>query len=329
MCYRFLTLPANFDSDAQFRVSKSFLAIFSVALLTAGLSLTGLLCFAVRNPLFCADYVFLPALSSCALGILTVFYSFLVNSRYTWNTAAYLTTVAAALSTIIYGGLLLWTHRRLSDAKSRNEPAQIPLQHGLRGTSLSSQLPAYQDPTYYSNYIVNMYPASQAPMDHPAGLTLPHDPPAGPPPEALTEEELTRQQMLMLLLKPTDRVPSPNLTADSFNRIDWESRDDAITSPLPHRSGIQPPPVNGYYAPQPQQHSPVPAYTPQYTPHNADAPQLPCQVTESELRPWDGVWRGGEVPQGERLHPAFRDARTIGRSVDRDERRRQIESGYS
>lgn len=301
----FLILPSNFDND-QYRANKSFLAIFSVALLTAGFSLTGFLCFAVRNWLFRADAVLLPALSSCALGLLTVFYCFLINNRYAWNTAALLTTIAASISTIVYAGLLIWTQRRLSAVKA-TAPASIP----LRRTSFSSNIPLYQDPTYYSNYLANMYPAST------------NGGPTGPPAEALTEEELQRQQMLMLLLnRPLERAPSLNQTADSFNRIEWETREEGLGSPLNQR-GERAPPYNGYYAPQPQ-HPPAPAYTPQYTPQGI-AP--PMRIGEQELRPWDGVWRGGEVPSQERLHPAFRDARTIGRSPSREARRRQIENG--
>ena len=75
----FLMLPITFDSQAQLRMSKAALGIFAVALLTAGFSFTALLCFAVRNPLFQADAVFLPSLTACAIGLLTIFYLSLIH----------------------------------------------------------------------------------------------------------------------------------------------------------------------------------------------------------------------------------------------------------
>ena len=150
----FLILPSQFDPTVPLRVSRNFLAIFSVALLTAGFSLTGLLCFAVQNHLFRADTVFLPALSSCALGLLTVFYSFLVSSRYTWNTAALLTTIAAAVSTVVYGALLLWTHR-LVGSMQNPQAVHIPLRQ-----SAYTSPGVYQDPAFYNNYLANMHPTA-------------------------------------------------------------------------------------------------------------------------------------------------------------------------
>ncbi|TKA74592.1 hypothetical protein B0A49_03659 [Cryomyces minteri] len=128
----YLTLPATFDNDPKLRVGKSVLSIFAVALLTAGYSFTALLCFACRSWLFQLEAIFLPALASCTLGLLTILYSFLVSSRYVWNVAAVLATIISSLSAVIYGILLLYTHRKIS------------LERG-----------------YYSNYVANMYPLSR------------------------------------------------------------------------------------------------------------------------------------------------------------------------
>lgn len=292
----YLMLPATFDTDPLLRVSKSVLGIFAVALLTAGFSFTGLLSFAVRNPLFQADAIFLPSLMSCALGLLTIFYDFLISSRYVWNTPALLLTIAASVSIIVYGALLIYTHRKISAAKSHAIPG---ISMPMRPTSMSSAGGAWQNSSYYENYNRNMYPTSS------------HEPqPMGYDPNSITEEEMQRQQMLMLLLQK-EQAPTPDPSQSTF-RIDWQGQepDDA--------------PPHGYYAPQPQTAYPQSAYPPTaYPPQSGVSRQW-----TAELRPWDGVWRGPSAPSVRGRVPSAIDQwqRASSREM-RDERRREIEMG--
>lgn len=294
-------LPATFDNDPLLRVGKSVIGIFAVALLTAGFSLTALLCFAQRNPMFQADAIFMPSLSSSVLGLLTVFYDFLISSRFSWNTPALLVTVAGALSTVVYGGLLLWTYRKISDIKSQS--AVQPLH--VRAASIASDNVPYQAPSYYENYVRNMYPASA----HQTAQTQAF---GGYDPNSITEEEMQRQQMLMLLLQK-DQQPSPDPSSDTF-RLDWQVGQEQET------------PIQGYYAPRAGNDSAYPntaypspsAFSP---PAASPRPGIVRQLTQEGLRPWDGIWRGVAA----RRQPDPADW-TLSHD-ERELRRRQIEMG--
>lgn len=283
-------LPATYEKDDQLRVSTEVVTVFAIALLAAGFSFTGLLCFAVRSPQFQTDSIFLPALVSCVTGLLTVFYNFLVYSRYKWNTAALLITVAAAVSSIVYASLLVWTQRKKGSSRRssvRNIPADrmsttislVPLNHKDSETTL------WQDPNYYNNYTRNMFPAAHAPTPQPAQS-------GGFDPHAITEEEMQRQQMLMLLLQHQPGPASPNPTQSSTTfHIDWQGRDD------------EEPPPNGYYGP------PRSAY-----------PQTAYPGLGNELRPWDGVFRAPpRVSTSNLERPRSQEHRDI--------RRQEIERG--
>lgn len=300
-------LPATFDNDNQLRVSQAAIGIVAVASLTAGFSLTGLLCFAVRNPTFQAESVFLPALSSCAIGLLTVLYDFLISQRYSWNTAALLVTIAGALSTVVYGVLLIWTHRRIAALRppTANFPAQTPLG---RASSINSSSALWQDPGYYENYVRNMYPTSAHPANSPQQPLS-----GGYDPASITEEEMQRQQMLMLLLHKPPSPPVGSVSNSHTYNIDWQGREeDDLAAAPPH----------GFYAPG----QPSPAPSSEYTPR----PEMVRQLTH-DLRPWDGVWRGPGPPPASAAtvrHPRQRtstDPRT--RAGSREERRREIELG--
>lgn len=281
-------LPGTFERDPDLRTTQAVIGVLGVALLTAGFSLTGLICFALRNPLFQADSVFLPSLLSCALGLLNVFYNFLVFDRYTWNTPAVLTAVAAAVSTVAYAGLLFFAHRKITKVKANRPmemmpPAQIGYQHQDSETTL------WQDARYYENYTRNMWPTA-----HPPDRT-----PAAHGPTSITEEEMQRQQMLMLLLQQKDRLETPDATSSTFH-IDWREDDDNA-------------PAEGYYAPGTGR----PA-----TAHPGPSPGMVRQWTnelEMNARPWDGVWRTVDA-RNPRLHrPQSRELR--------EARRLEIEQG--
>ena len=250
-------LPATFNEDSRFRLSTTVLGILAVAILTAGLCLTGLLAFAVRNPLFLADNVLLPSLTSSSIGLLTVPYNFLVNSRYVWNTPALLIVIAASLCVIAYGSLLLWTYRRIRAAEQPPSTQAMPLQPNA--TSPGESTP-WQEPAYYENYIRNMFPAS---AHHPSAQNHHYDA------NSITEEEMQRQQMLMLLLQQT-QSPPPNSAQGTF-KIDWQSQEQDDV-----------PPTHSYFAPSSAASSAAPAHP---------ISGIARQFTDQELRPWDGVWR--------------------------------------
>jgi hypothetical protein len=292
---RFLMLPATFDHEPQLRVSELAIGIFAIAILTAGFCLTLLLTFAVPNPIFQGDAIYLPALTSCALGLLTMFYDFAISKRYVWNTPALLSIVAAAVSSIVYAGQLIWIYRKISSVKHRGPPI---LSQQPEELSREPSGPRYQDPAYYDNYIRNMFPASAHPQ--PAATTY--------NPNSISEEEMQRQQMLMLLLH-RDAGPSPDASQSTF-RIDWQGQDQ--DEPVPSR---------GFYAPNSA--STTSAYPLTAVSANWPAPQ--------QLRPWDGVWRspapvsslGHDRGRVQNDQYALRD-----RSQERrEERRREIEMG--
>lgn len=132
-----------------------------------------------------------PALTSSALGILTIAYNFLSSRRYEWNTAAITGTVISTTSTVMYGILLLWTHRRIVKMKAAT---------GSRTANM------WSEPGFYTNFIQNMYPsASRANSAHRAEIPL-------------SEDDRINQQMAMLLMK-SDPGPSPDASSATF-RID-------------------------------------------------------------------------------------------------------------
>jgi len=354
---RFLILTSQYDSDSQLRVNASFLAIFAVALITAGIALTGLTCYGVRNWLFHADAVFLPATSSCAIGLLTVFYCFLISSRYVWNTGALLHTIAAAVSTLVYGCLLVWTYRRISILKNSPTAAHIPLSStaympgGLTAYSSPSGPNApVSDPAYYNNFVANMYPGARVvPVgNHSDPQTSADLAPTFPPPltvnNVLSEEEATRQQMLVLLLDKNGNAITPQPAHNSSYRIDWnDTQGDDDREPLnPNNTVAQPRvhshPYAGYYAPlSTGDLSAVSALPSQaVTPIGQQSLGLP--TPSSAIGHSDTGWENGDSFQAsrntqsplshDRLRPAPTDPARLSRvSIDRETRRRQIEMG--
>lgn len=294
-------LPATFEkADDEIRVARAVISIFAIALLAAGFSITGLLCFAARKPQFQIESIFLPALISCIIGLLTVLYNFLVFTRYKWNTAALLLTVAAALGSIVYACLLVWTQRKIGRSRrGRGVRSDGPLHRTSTPISLvplnhkDSETTLWQDPNYYSNYTRNMFPAAHAPSPQPAQS-------GGYDPHSVTEEEMQRQQMLMLLLQnqqPASTIsPDPTQSSSTFH-IDWQGRDDEDAGG-PSNNG-------GYYPPPPRSAFPQTAYP----------------GPGSEIRPWDGVFRAPPRVSTTSGHERARSQEY------RDVRRQEIERG--
>lgn len=255
-------LPATFDTDPKLRISKLTLGIIAIAILAAGFSLTGLTSLAVKNPIFQAEAIYLPSATSCSIGLLTIFYDFLLSPRYIWNTAATVVTIAAGISTIVYGSLLIWTQRRIN--RVTKQTAFSMQTEPLRGNSSTAlRDDQWGDAAYYSNYVQNMYPAS-----------LSHRP-AEEAAQTLTDEELQRQQMLMLL-QPQNQVNTPSNASQSTFRIDWQGQED--------QEDDAPASARGFYRPRDGSVSEV-------------GSAFPTGSSMGQgLRPWDGVWRGPGAP---------------------------------
>ncbi|SMY28194.1 unnamed protein product [Zymoseptoria tritici ST99CH_1A5] len=205
----FLMLPATFERDNELRVPTQVIGIFAAALLTAGFSATLLVCIVVPNPLFQVESIFQPALAACFVGVLTVTYDFLFFKRYHWNTPAFLTTVAAGVSSVVYGILQIWTRRKINSiVKAKNHSMAVPLNMPGQSTPGMSTGDAesfrWQDTAYYDNYARNMFPSAMPPDSSTRSVFDPHTVP---------EEELQRQQMLNLLLAREQAQLSPPLPA--------------------------------------------------------------------------------------------------------------------
>lgn len=131
-----------------------------------------------------------PALTSSALGSISIAYNFASSHAYRFDISAISGTVISALAMITYGGLLLWSHRR-------NVKARTPVdQHTPQNL--------WSAPSYYQNFVQNMYPTATRSTSQ-------------PPLEAIyTEEDRVNQQMA-LLLQRSDSRPSPDANRETFN----------------------------------------------------------------------------------------------------------------
>jgi hypothetical protein len=270
------------------------LSVFVVALLTAGYSFTALLCFACRNERFQAESIFLydffptntilnplmncysPALTSSALGLLTIAYNFLASRSYEWGTAAISGTVISATSTILYGALLLWSRSRIVKSKEQT-------------TSRSNM---WSEPSFYTNYIPNMYPTSSRS-------------PSAPPEIPLSEDDRINQQMALLLMK-NDSGTSPDASSATF-RIDLPDDREERERIANSQELVGTPPVAH----------------PDWNRDRADSrPTRPGSLGEQQAwERWQERGRTTDRPSsvGSRSHHS--------RNVSREERRQQIELG--
>lgn len=256
----FLMLPITFNTEPTLKVSTVATGIFGLAVLIAGLGTSAITCLMVRNHVYQTNMVFLPALVSCTVGFLNIFYDFLISQQYTWGLLAALSTAAAALGMFVYAALLLWTYRKIHVLQTTHP--SLLAQPETAGQSLD-EVPRWQSQSYYQNYTRNMYPSSYEPTPVPFEEV-----------PVITEEEKQRQQMLMLLLSHEENSDAPS-SSGTF-KIDWQSNDqDAIT---PHPSNK---------ARAPDSALPRPGFLTPATAMSRLSRQFP-----GELRPWDGVWRG-------------------------------------
>lgn len=215
-----------------------------------------------------------PALVSSAIGLLTIAYNFLASRAYLWGTSAISGTVVSTASTFLYGMLLLWTHRRI--VKSRE-----------RTTSRTTNL--YNEPTYYNNYVQNMYPAAARS-------------PSAPPENPITDEDRINQQMALLLMKQ-DSGTSPDASSTTFRLTlpeDHEERERIANS----QELVGTPPV------------------PTAEWNRARSQSRPDSLGESQA--WERWQERGRTTN----RPASTGAgSTHSRAVSREERRREIELG--
>jgi hypothetical protein len=337
----FLMLPATYVKVDTLRVNQTAIGIFGLAILTAGFSFSALLTFTIRNPLFQADAIHQPCALASIVGLLTVFYDFIISNSYTWKTPTLLLAIAAGLSTIIYASLFLLSQRRISKIRSRPQPSSGSSIHPLTMTSPSrtsfaspaatpyepsnlepveSRRPStYQSPGFYENYIRNMYPTSAHSNNNINNNNAPGAPASSTgdlsyDPHSISEEEMQRQQMLMLLLANEQPAHQQQLQQSTFH-IDWQGQDgDGDETP-----------AHGYYAPGAETTGsssdggvgtggswPTPPPPPPVQPQSS-----PGKRWKGALKPWDGVWRG----------VARRDGQRRGEQIQQqqDEQRQQYE----
>jgi hypothetical protein len=306
-----LILPAVSEKEHTARISTAGLAIFGIALLTAGFSLTGLVCFAVRNPLFQVDAVFVPSLVVSILGLLTVLYDFVIFDRYTWGLPSLLLTIAAGVAGLTYSSFLILALRKTRTIRQGGNAALMMPHASTTGLVLEEvETGRWQGAAFYDNYVRNMFPTSI--NNNPSsnnGNSSPNNSnhnrnPSAYDPNTITEEEMQRQQMLQLLLQRDNRPARTSHSERTFH-IDWQAGrdDDDNANPPPlaapfgstnTSSGI--PPSRGYYAPGHAASQSVSsvntAYvpTPSSTMMNQQPPPLLRRIT-GDLQPWDGVWR--------------------------------------
>ncbi|MCJ1476106.1 hypothetical protein MMC13_004771 [Lambiella insularis] len=130
----FLVFPASFQTTTNLQSSQGIISIIAVILLAVGYSLSVALWFICTNWLFQLDVLFMPCLSSCALGILNIGISLGVHpaTRDQWTTASISALILALASTIIYAVLAIFTFRKISFIRARDS--------GKRGRSDSESL---------------------------------------------------------------------------------------------------------------------------------------------------------------------------------------------
>jgi hypothetical protein len=320
-------LPATYVDVNTLRVNQTAVGIFGIAILTGGFSFSALLTFTIRNPLFQAEAIHQPCALASGVGLLTVFYNFIISSSYKWKTSTLLLAIAAGVSTIVYTGLLLLSLRRVSHVRSRppqTASSTVPLTMGSPGrTSFASPATTYEPSTiapsertssyqpsgYYENYIRNMYPTStRAPEPNPTDL--------GYDPTSISEEEMQRQQMLMLLL--ANDSPAQQQQQQSTFHIDWQGEADDS-------------PAHGYYAPGAATNSSTGSGT--GTGGSWPSPAPPPEQstarrwTRGALRPWDGVWRGVARREEQQQQQQQPQNQQQPNPMGREERRREIELG--
>ncbi|KAK8244810.1 hypothetical protein HDK77DRAFT_233665 [Phyllosticta capitalensis] len=200
-------------------IDPKILTIFVIALFIVGYCLTGVVCVAIRSWTFQTESVFLPTISSSALGLLTALYNFLVYQHTQWNAATIIAIVLSAGMTVLYAVFFVLTSRRISKLRSK-------LSHDQRNAPFSSAN-LQPEVTPYDAWIANMFPSVRR---------LPPDyvPPSeqGEPyrPYYRTEEEIVNEQWTKLLAAQREQQNDPRISpsaSTSTFRIDLPQNDES------------------------------------------------------------------------------------------------------
>ncbi|EKG12309.1 hypothetical protein MPH_10614 [Macrophomina phaseolina MS6] len=213
----YLIIPPLFheNAESELRCAPRILTVFVVALLVAGYSFTVLLCFAVKSMIFQSESIFLPALASSALGLLTVLYNWLAYAHFEWNRASIIAIALSGGMTLLYGIFLVHTNRRITRLRAH--------------LSSRSHNMWQHNSTYYENWIANMFPS----VKHVSpDYSAPPDQYNMPP----TDDDLVNQQMAMLLMNK-DPGPSPDASQSTFQiQLPIGEESDTENSPNARRN---------------------------------------------------------------------------------------------
>jgi len=293
----FLVLPTTFDSDPQLRFSRSVLTVIVVTFLTVGYGLTGLLSFAVPSIVFRHDSIFLPSASCAAFGFVACVWALVTSQRYSAATPSSSITLALSIvSTCFYGGLALYTGRRIKQSTRRPVwPAHIAWHDH-----------AWQDPHYQQSYVTSPYLAApRTSMGPEGGGMYPHSVPV------MSEDEMVSHQMAKLLRK-TDPGPSPDATQSTF-RLEWPPGGDMDDENVGKKMRSRTFSGSAWLLPPGQGSSKHARNRSEGTGNGGSSA-------------WSKI--GRMVGGGDRGRTASRTGGTQERAVSREERRREIELGH-
>ena len=169
-------------TDGDLSVNSTTLAAWAGTSLVVGYVLMVFTATVVRSTLFHFDLIYLPLLTSSALGLFAILLNFAVQERIKLAMPLiYLPISLASASTIMSAMLAFWAYWRISQIRASDNRKRI-----------SRDRKTWRSPT-----------------DEISTLSIiPH----------LPEDELQRQQLLRLLLKrDADRVPSPDSQSNTYH----------------------------------------------------------------------------------------------------------------
>ncbi|KAK8210503.1 hypothetical protein IWZ01DRAFT_281429 [Phyllosticta capitalensis] len=298
-------------------IDPKILTIFVIALFIVGYCLTGVVCVAIRSWTFQTESVFLPTISSSALGLLTALYNFLVYQHTQWNAATIIAIVLSAGMTVLYAVFFVLTSRRISKLRSKLSADQ-------RNHAPLSTASFQPEVTPYDAWIANMFPSvRRLPPDY-----VPPSEQGGEPYRPYyyrTEEEIVNEQWTKLLAaqreqqnNPSARI-SPSASTSTF-RIDLPQNDesDGENAASPNANARRVNTLRAMMRPQA-------AATARAPPHGlheyyaVGASSVPSSK-QSKSKSWDGRGRPNARAGGEQQQHA--------RAKSREERRTEIELGH-
>jgi len=270
-------------------MSSGVLTIVIVALLTGGYSLTALLWFACPSIIFRNRYIFVPAASVSAFGFLATAWDLAVSPRYNVSAPSCpITIVATITSASIYGGLAIYTSRRIKTI-THTTP------HAVRQS--------WTEYGYHAPYASSTYPLTGPGVTfESASINQNFNQPV------LTEDEMVNQQMAALLTK-IDSGPRLDVTQETF-KLQWPLSNEEEEDPT-IRGRSRTFTMNG-------QHLAAPGYVHQAIKDRTIANGVGAAFSKI----------GKVIGLGDRGRNQARDeALATERARSREERRQQIEMG--